>query len=53
MLGNANGVRSSITGLFAGLIYKSTKIPKEWSIHLKRSDYLNKMSRRIKQVLSM
>ena len=53
MLGNANGVRSSITGLFVGLIYHEKSIPKEWSIHLKRSDYLNKMSRKIKQVLSM
>ena len=53
MLGNANGVRSSITGLFAGLIYHEKSIPKEWSIHLKRSDYLNKMSRKIKLVLSM
>ena len=53
MLGNANGVRSSITGLFAGLIYSEKSIPKEWNIVLKRKDYLNKMSRKIKQVLSM
>jgi len=53
MLGNANGVRSSIVGLFAGLIYHEKSIPKEWTCHLKRSDYLNKMSRKIKQVLSM
>ena len=53
MLGEANGVRSSIVGLFAGLIYHEKSIPKEWSIHLKRSDYLNKMSRKIKLVLSM
>ncbi len=53
MLGDANGVRSSIIGLFAGLIYHEKSIPKEWSCHLKKSDYLNKMSRKIKLVLSM
>ena len=53
MVGGSNGVRASITGLFAGLYYKEKSIPKEWSNILKRKDYLNKMSRKLNLVLSM
>ena len=46
IIGGANGVRGSITGMIAGIIYSKKNIPKEWLELLKRKDYLEKMIRK-------
>ena len=51
VIGNANGVRSSITGLIAGILYGKKNIPKTWLEMLKRKDYLEKIQRRYNTVL--
>ena len=51
VIGNANGVRSSIAGLIAGILYGKKNIPKTWLETLKRKDYLEKMQRKYNTVL--
>ena len=51
MIGGANGMRGSYTGLLAGLLYGYKTIPKEWVSELRRKDYLDKWVRKIRSSL--
>lgn len=51
VLGSASGVRTSITGMIAGILYGKKNIPSEWLDELKRKDYLEKMQRKFNTIL--